>query len=175
MVTTVDVLAREMAETHDELTQTLSGLTDAEFAWEPVDGSWRVFRNDEGRWTYDYAIPDPKPPPFTTIGWRLVHIALCKVMYHEWSFGPRELTFITIETPGDVAASLATLERGHGLLAEDLASLNDDDLEGRVLTNWGEEWPTWRIFTTMTDHDRHHGAEIGVLRDLYRIAGPFRV
>jgi hypothetical protein len=43
MVATVEVLAREMAEAYDELTQTLSGLTDAEFAWEPVDGSWRVF------------------------------------------------------------------------------------------------------------------------------------
>ena len=175
MVTTVDVLAREMAEGYDELTQTLSGMTDAEFAWEPVDGSWRVFRDTERRWTYNYEIPDPKPPPFTTIGWRLVHIALCKVMYHEWAFGHRELTWSSIETPGDVEATIATLERGHGLLADDLASLRDDVLERRVLTNWGEHWPAWRIFTTMIDHDRHHGAEIGVLRDLYRIAGPFRV
>jgi hypothetical protein len=96
-------------------------------------------------------------------------------MYHELAFGPRKLTFITIETPGDVEASIATLERGHGLLAGDLASLNEDDLERRVLTNWGEECPAWRIVTTMTDHDRHHGAEIDVLRDLYRIAGAFRV
>ena len=66
------------------------------------------------------------------------------------------------------------LEVGHGLLANDLASLGDDALERRVLTNWGEEWPAWRIFTTMTDHDRHHGAEIGVLRDLYRVAGALR-
>lgn len=54
MVATVEVLACEMAEAYDELTQTLSGLTDAEFAWEPVDGSWRVFCDAEGRWTYDY-------------------------------------------------------------------------------------------------------------------------
>ena len=175
MVATVEVLACEMAEAYDELTQTLSGLTDVEFSWEPVDGSWRVSRDDEGRWTYDYEIPDPQPAPFTTIGWRLVHIALCKVMYHEWAFGPRELTWISIETPGDVEASIATLEVGHGLLANDLASLGDDALERPVLTNWGEEWPAWRIFTTMIDHDRHHGAEIGVLRVLYRVAGAFRV
>jgi len=79
MIATVEVLAGEMAEAYDELKQTLSGLTDPEFAWEPVAGSWRVFRDDEGQWTYDYAIPDPHPAPFTTIGWRLVHIALCKV------------------------------------------------------------------------------------------------
>jgi hypothetical protein len=53
--------------------------------------------------------------------------------------------------------------------------LSDGALERSVLTDWGEEWPAWRIFTTMIDHDRHHGAEIGVLRDLYRVAGAFRV
>jgi len=175
MVRTVDVLACEMADAYDGLTQVLSGLTEAEFAWEPVDGSWRVFLDDQGRWTYDYAIPDPQPAPFTTIGWRLVHIGLCKVMYHEWAFGPQELTWTTIQTPSDLGASMATVERGQGLLVDDLASLSDDALKRRVLTNWGEEWPAWRIFTTMTAHDRHHGAEIGVLRNLYRIAGAFHV
>jgi len=175
MVATVEVLARQMSEAFDELTATVADLTDDEFAWEPVEGCWRVFRGGDGRWTYDYEEPDPRPAPFTTIGWRLVHIALCKVMYHEWAFGPHELTWLTIETPGDLASSIEVLRRGHALLVADLETLGDDELDQRVLTNWGEPWPTWRIFTTMTDHDRHHGAEIGVLRDLYRIAGPFHV
>jgi hypothetical protein len=175
MVATVDVLASEMSEAFVQLTTALADLTDKEFAWEPVEGCWRVFQDADGRWTYDYEEPDPQPAPFTTIGWRLVHIALCKVMYHEWAFGPRALTFITIENPHDVATSIAMLTRGHELLVEDLASLTDADLERSVLTNWGEEWRAWRIFTTMTDHDRHHGAEIALLRDLHRIAGPFRV
>jgi hypothetical protein len=34
-------------------------------------------------------------------------------------------------------------------------------------TNWGELWPTWRIFGAMIAHDLSHGAEIGCLRDLY--------
>ncbi|HEU5113163.1 MAG TPA: hypothetical protein VFU96_07570 [Acidimicrobiia bacterium] len=66
-------------------------MSDAEFAWEPVDGSWRVFRDDEGRCATTTRIPTSQPAPFTTIGWRLVHIALCKVMHHECAFGPREL------------------------------------------------------------------------------------
>ena len=37
------------------------------------------------------------------------------------------------------------------------------------MTNWGEEWPAWRIFWTMIHHDAHHGGEIGALRDLYRV------
>ena len=40
------------------------------------------------------------------------------------------------------------------------------------LTNWGERWPTWRIFWVMAAHDLHHGGEIGCLRDLYRNQSP---
>lgn len=38
-------------------------------------------------WVHDHAQPDPEPPPFTTIGWRLVHIADCRVVHHEWGSG----------------------------------------------------------------------------------------
>jgi hypothetical protein len=69
----------------------------------------------------------------------------------------------------DRLASRPRGARGHALLTRDLAELTDADLERPVLTNWGEEWPAWRIFWTMIDHDAHHGAEIGVLRDLYRL------
>ena len=67
------------------------------------------------------------------------------------------------------------LDAGHALLTEDLAEMDDADLERPVPTNWGEEWPAWRIFWTMIHHDAHHGGEIGALRDLYRAtrgAGP---
>ena len=171
MPTAVQLLATAMAETYEGLRRRLDGLTDDEFFWEPVPGCWTVFRGDDGGWTYHYQLPEPEPSPFTTIGWRLVNVALCKVIYHEWAFGSRSLNFITIEKPHDVASTIEILGRGHLLLTDDLAGLDDRSLDMRVLTNWGEEWPAWRIFTTMTDHDAHHGAEIGVLRDLYRLSG----
>ena len=172
-----------MAEAFEELGERLGALTDDEFFWEPVPGCWKVFRDEAGRWTYDYDEPDPVPSPFTTIGWRLVHIALCKVIYHEWAFWPRRTHFTNIENPRNAETAIQMLESGHHLLTEDLEGLDDEALERPVLTNWGEMWPAWRIFNVMIDHDRHHGAEIGVLRDLYRvsaegsgggeIAGPF--
>jgi hypothetical protein len=55
--------------------------------------------------------------------------------------------------------------------ADDLAATGDRDLDAPRRTNWGEEWPTWRIFWTMIEHDIHHGAEIGALRDLRRVTG----
>jgi DinB superfamily len=164
----VDLLARTMSDAFHQMRARLDGLTDEEYFWEPVEGSWRVYRRSDGRWDHDYEEPDPDPAPFSTIGWRLSHIATCKVMYHEYAFGARELTWETIETPGSADDALRTLDAGHGLLTEDLAGLEDPDLAHPALTNWGEERPTWWIFWTMIHHDAHHGAEIGTLRDLYR-------
>lgn len=168
MTGSVQLLAAEMDEAWARLRSRLDGLDDDEFFWEPVAHPWTVFRDDAGRWTYHYEVPDPVPAPFTTIGWRLVHVALCKIMYHEWAFGPRAIDFTTVENPGDVASAIAMLEHGHALLIEDLAAHTDAELDRMVLTNWGEAWPAWKIFWTMTDHDAHHGGEIGALRDLYR-------
>jgi DinB superfamily len=163
----VDLLAREMSETFHDMRSRLHGLSEDEFFWMPVPDSWTVFEAD-GRWEHHYAEPDPEPAPFTTIAWRLTHIAMCKVMYHEYAFGPGELTWLTLETPGSPGAAIEMLETGHALLTEDLAASSDRDLERSVLTNWGERWPAWRIFWEMIHHDAHHGGEIGVLRDLYR-------
>lgn len=167
-MSTVALLETEMVEVYTRLERTLERLSDDEFSWEPVPGCWKVYRDDRGRWTYDYEEPCPEPAPLTTIGWRLVHVALCKVIYHEWAFGPGEVDFTNIENPGDVATSMSMLREGHRLLVADLAGLKDRELEQPVLTNWGETWPAWRIFWTMIDHDAHHGAEIAVLRELHR-------
>ncbi len=168
MARAVGLLAEQMEDAYGVMRRCVDGVTDEAFSWEPAPGMWKVFLDDRGQWTHDYEEPDPVPAPFTTIGWRLIHIATCKVMYHEWAFGPRELTWDTIETPHDVAGSMEMIERGHSLLRDDLTALGDEDLDGPRLTNWGEEWPAWKIFWTMTHHDLQHGGEIGALWDLYR-------
>jgi hypothetical protein len=165
---TTDLLVAEMDETWQILRARLEGLTDEEFFWAPVPDCWTVHRDAEGRWVVDYADPAPDPPPFTTIAWRLDHLAACKIMYHEYAFGPGELTWDELTLPGTAAEAVAWLEEGHGRLRAALDGLSDADLDEMRLTNWGEPWPTWRIFWAMIHHDAHHGAEIGCLRDLYR-------
>ena len=91
----VQLLLAQTDEVYARLRQRLAGLTDDEYFWEPVPGCWTIHRDETGAWISDYAQPDPDPAPFTTLGWRLVHVADCKVMYHEWAFGPRKLTFPT--------------------------------------------------------------------------------
>jgi hypothetical protein len=168
----IELLANEMNHAYDVLRERIEGLTDDEYFWEPVPNAWTVYQDESGRWTYHYELPEPDPSPFTTIGWRLTHVATCKVMYHEYAFGPGELTWPNIDVPGSAEEATRMLADGQKLLVNDLASLHDDvDLHEPRLTNWGEKWPTWKIFWTMVHHDAHHGGEIGVLRDLYRISG----
>jgi hypothetical protein len=44
---------------------------------------------------HHYAEPDPQPAPLTAIGWRLTHVAMCKVLCHEHAYGPRAVTWLT--------------------------------------------------------------------------------
>jgi hypothetical protein len=151
------------------LRRPLEGLTDAEFFRQPVADCWTVHQDEDGRWIIDYAWPEPEPSPFTTIAWRLVHVAACKIMYHEYAFGPGELTWDGLEIPHTAGDAIAWLETGQAQLKGALDGLNDADLAAPRPTNWGEMWPTWRIFWTMAAHDLQHGGEIGCLRDLCRI------
>ena len=135
---------------------------------------WTIYQDQHTRrWTYHYAEPDPIPPPVTTIGWQLVHLAACKVMYHEWAFGAAQMTWPELDIPHSAAATLTLLEHGQTLLRADLVGLSEAQLDEPRQTNWGEHWPAWRIFWTMLDHDALHGGAIGHMRDLYHWSRAF--
>jgi hypothetical protein len=162
------MLLTMLDEAYGRLRGRLDDLTDAEFFWQPVSDCWTIYQDPSGRWTYHYAMPDPVPAPVTTIGWQLVHVALCKVMYHEWAFGAARLTWPELDIPHTVADAIAVLNEGQTTLRADLQDLSEAQLDEPRQTNWGELWPAWRIFWAMLDHDALHGGAIGHLRDLYR-------
>ncbi|MGH2377231.1 MAG: DinB family protein [Candidatus Limnocylindria bacterium] len=176
MPSAVELLARGLEDAYALIRARIEGLTDDEFFWEPVPECWTVRQDARGHWSVDYPDePHPEPPPFTTIGWRLVHVAECKIMYHEYAFGPGRLTWPEIDSAHTARTAAEQLEEGHALIRRDLGGLTDTDLERERLTNWGERWPAHRIFWTMIEHDLHHGGEIGTLRDLYRETGGGRM
>src|SRR5690625_2837114 len=66
-----------------QLRERLDGLSDEEYFWEPAPGAWNVrvrgtgtapVQAGAGEMTIDFAIPEPDPPPLTTIAWRLGHV-----------------------------------------------------------------------------------------------------
>ncbi len=164
----VELLRDELDEAYRMIRDRVDGLSDEEFWWAPVAEAWTVRLTERGTWAADYEEPDPDPAPITTIGWRVVHVAECKLMYHEYAFGQARLTWPELDSPHTATEAISFLERGHRLVVEALDDFDDDGLERSVETNWGESWPAWRIFWTMIHHDLWHGGEIGAMRDLFR-------
>jgi len=155
-------------EAYRHLRQQVAGLTAEEFFWEPADECWTVRRLKDGRWSLDYEETPADPAPVPTIAWRVVHVAACKTMYYEYAFGPGRLTWDDLSLPGTVDRALTWLEEEQQRLTSALDELTDSELETLRPTNWGEQWPTWRLFWTLAAHDLEHGAEIGLLRQIYR-------
>lgn len=177
MITARELLQRQFDDSSSHLAEVLADVADDEFFWEPVPGCWTVHDRSEqraesadgsGQWVIDYEVPEPSPAPVTTIAWRTVHIAAVNYLYWDYAFGPAAATF-DLEMPGDAQSSRDWLERSQRPLAAKLAGLDDDAaLDELVLTNWGDRWPVSRIFMTLVNEQVHHGAEISLLRDLYR-------
>ena len=115
-----DLLGRQLEAAYELIRRRVEGLTDEEFWWEPVPDAWTVRLGRDGRWSADYEEPDPEPAPFTTITWRLVHVAECKLMYHEYAFGPGKLIWPDLASPHTAGDGVTALEEGHTLLTDDL-------------------------------------------------------
>lgn len=96
-----------------------------------------------------------------------MHIAAVIYLYWDYAFGPATASF-DLEMPGNAATAADWLRASQEPLRTVLAELADADLEIPRKTNWGELWPCHRIFRTLINEQVHHGAEISLLRELYR-------
>lgn len=149
----------------------LSGLTDEEYLWEPVPNCWSVRRGAAG-FRLDGEWPPPDPPPFTTIGWRVGH--LIDIYQAE-----RTATWLGLtpqpddEAPvahGTAAEALAALDHAAAVWHRRLDAVDEETLRrpmGGVAGHYGEQ-PAVDFVLHILDEVIHHGAEVGVLRDLYR-------
>jgi hypothetical protein len=149
----------------------MKGLTDEEYLWEPVEGCWSVRQDGDGGWTVDRARPEPVPPPFTTIAWRLLHIAIpifgVRASNH---FGDGSVSFETISIPGTAAGAMELLTEHHDRWREGVAALGEQDLERPCGPAEGPfaEAPIAALVLHINREFLHHAAEIMLLRDLYR-------
>jgi len=156
----------------------LEGLTDEEYLWEPAPGCWTIGPRSDGTWRWDgSAVPRPAPEPFTTLAWRLWHVI---DMYGEdraptWLDLPPQGDPIGLDgpesdPPATAAEALALLERAHDRWDAHL-SLTDDDRLGQLVGPVGGGYAdrTRAAYVLhMLDEFIHHGAEISLLRDLWR-------
>ena len=100
----------------------LDGLTDAQYRWEPVPGMWSVRRREDATTTHaagsrgtvlDFVIPEPSPPPLTTIAWRLCHIAQVLGGRAADHFGEGGFGYDQVDWPMTAAGAVALVDRQH--------------------------------------------------------------
>ena len=165
----------------ENLTATLQGLTDEEYFWEPVPGCWSVRRRADvttadwhgsGEWVLELDLPDPDPPPFTTIAWRLSHLACWVTLRADYTTGTKAMTWADYAMPASAESARAALSDAAAAWREALTTASDDDLSqvGRSQMPWGLDptLPFIDIAWWVNKELLHHGAEIALLRDLYR-------
>ena len=126
-----------------------------------------------GDWGLDSALPTPpSPPPLTTIAWRLGHLSGLLAMRADHTVGSHTLTRDTYRFSGDAAGAVAAFDAGAAAWREALVSCDDADLDtvGRSTYPHGSdpEDPFIDVVWWVNQELLHHGAEIALLRDLYR-------
>ncbi|MDT6988122.1 DinB family protein [Streptomyces lusitanus] len=155
----------------------LDGLTDDEYFWEPVPGCWSIrprgtsdapSADGPGEWTMDSASPAPVPAPVTTIAWRLAHITVsCLGFRVAWYFGGQDVDSRTFPYAGTADGALEQLDEMYGRWDAGVRRLSDADLDGLPAVG-PERFPMENRVLHVNRELIHHGAEISLLRDLYR-------
>ncbi|MDN3239535.1 DinB family protein [Glycomyces tritici] len=161
----------------------LEGLTDEEYLWEPAEGCWSLRPGPDGALGMETADPAPEPPPVTTIAWRMVHIGRDVLGIRARAFfGPHEgledadmwdLRLWPDPLPGTAADAVAMLEAAYAHWRDGVRAL-DAEAIARPLGPKGAWFADDSMAALVLHLNREvmaHGAEICLLRDLYRTAG----
>ena len=153
----------------------LEDVSDEEIRWEPLAPCWSVRRRPEsasgwgrGDWVVEDQWPPPEPLPVTTIAWRIAHLAAWTDIYRNWTFDDQSLGLRDFEVPGDAAGLVSWLVEAQDRFRAAVAPLADGDLRELRPAHYGPMLPVARLVTGMVVEHTHHGAEIGLLRDLRR-------
>lgn len=160
-------------------------LTDKEYLWEPVPDCWSVRRRTDGpgprattltgtgEWGRDATTgPHPAPPPFTTIAWRLSHLCELLTLRADHTAGSHTQTRDDYCSSKDAARAISAFETGAAAWRKALHSVDDNALDtvGHSTYPHGSDSgdPFIDIVWWVNQELLHHGAEIALMRDLYR-------
>ncbi len=175
---------RELLEQLDwhwrrQLRPRLDGITDDEYFWEPVADCWNVrprgrgtapVQAGSGDFTIDFAMPEPVPPPVTTIAWRLAHIIVgvfgMRVAGH---FSGPPVDYLSFGYAGTAAGALRQLDEVYEAWQTGVRGLGTAGLAQPCGAAEGPfaDHPMAALVLHINREAIHHGAEIALLRDLY--------
>jgi DinB family protein len=166
-----------------QLRARLEGLSDDEYFWSPVQDAWSVRPRGTskapvtvgaGDFTIDYAFPEPVPPAFTTIAWRLGHVIVGVLAARNAShFGAPAASYETWEYAGSAATALDQLKAQLDVWLTGVRGLGDTGLRAPVGAK--EPFPELPMAALVLHIHReliHHLSEVCLLRDLYQHTNP---
>jgi len=179
---------KELAEQLDwhwnyHLRPRLDGLTDEEYFWEPVPGCWSLRKRGTptdantagtGEFLFEFIYPQPAPPPVTTIAWRLAHMIVGVFAERNAShFGGPAASVREFDYAGTASQALGQLDDAYATWIKGVRGLGPDGLIRPCGPAEGPyaEYPLAALVLHINREALHHGAEIALLRDLYRAKG----
>jgi hypothetical protein len=148
----------------------LEGLGDKEYKWEPVANCWSVRTGADGSWRQDLSEREPDPPPFTTIAWRLAHIATVFGERASNHFGDGAFTPDTMPWTGSAAGAMTIVTAEYTRWRDGVAALGEEGLFRPCGPAEGpySDAPFLSLVLHINREFLHHAAEVALLRDLYR-------
>jgi hypothetical protein len=173
MAVSTDLLRRSWEQSAQRLLARCEGLSTEEYLWCPVPDAWTVRPDVDrpGRWTYDYEFAPPPPAPVTTIAWRLVHLTADNEIYWEHAFGPGRRTFPDLEVAPTPDRALELWSASREPVTRWLAGADEGALGEDRPSHLGAPTTAGEVVRILLDEQTHHGAEIGLLRDLFARTG----
>lgn len=184
----VDRLLGPHLDSGDDVQVEVPRITDEEYRWEPVPGCWSIRRHADGpgpgaklvygagEWGADGGRPHPQPPPFTTLAWRLGHLSLMLAGRADHTVGTHSLTSDAYRFHGDAAGGVEAFDTAARAWRTALVSADDAALDQVGRSGYPDgsdpEEPFIDVVWWVNQELLHHGAEIALLRDLYRIQRP---
>jgi hypothetical protein len=146
----------------------VEGLSDEEYLWEPVPGCLTIWPGERGSFATG---GPPSPGPLTTIAWRICHIG--DFLRHErnwrWLGRQPEQLDRDIRHPMTAAEGIAYVRASWRSWERLVSSLTPDEMWEPIGPTAGPYGESERIGLVIHIMDEliHHGAEVGVMRDLY--------
>ncbi len=153
-------------------------MTDDEYFWKPVQSAFCLTERN-GQFFYEWP-PGSRgeaEPPVTTIAWRMAHIGL-GCFYARWHnyFGDGPIAWDETPFPETADGTLAFWETWWHTWRDGILAAGNDGLwvpigerEGDIpIMQLGVGDPFVGLALHMNREVIHHGAEICLLRDLYR-------
>ncbi len=156
----------------DQLRRRLVGLDDDEYLWPPVPDVWTVRRLEGGAVVVEgCGERDQDPAPVTTIAWRMWHIAVDCLDSYAGRFLGRTGARVDGDTWHLAAADgIADLESTWSNFRGGMGDVDDDRWWSPIGPAFGPygDHSTCDLVLHALREVTHHGAEIALLRDLYR-------